>query len=119
MKRTRRKARQTLTLLEGAVELPAAPAPLGDPDKESYVIQNIGLGAVTRLVLLAGDPLQPFQERPGIATVEVARGHLHDDDTRALIDDLLVVLHAHGRKQWELELRTRDYMRRGHLELVP
>lgn len=119
MKAARRKARPKLQLHQGAPELHGEASTVASEEAhEVYVIQTVSLGDVTRLVLLHGDPLQPFRERPGIATVEVARGHQPEDNTRALIDDLIAVLQAHGRKHWELELATRELLRRAHLEVM-
>ena len=120
MRTTRRTARRKLRLHQGALDVAdEAPTVAAEEAKKVYVIQTISLGGVTRLVLLHGDPLQPFAERAGIASVEVSRGHHDEDDTRALIDDLLSVLQAHGRKHWERELATRAFLRRAHLEVLP
>ncbi|MBK6455379.1 MAG: hypothetical protein IPF87_04790 [Gemmatimonadetes bacterium] len=117
MKRRRRKAQPTLTLLESAADLPEAPAPSVDTEREVFVIQNIALGNVTRLVLLSGDPRLPFQERAGVAVAEVQPGHMTGEETAALIDDLIAVLRKHGRTAWEGEQRVRAAMQRSRFEL--
>lgn len=113
----RRTAPPQLALVRGAAT--AVEAPTEAPqDNECYVIENKALGEITRLVLLAGDPHAPFAGRAGAATVEIRRGYAPSEDEESLIQDVITLLKAHGRKQWEREQRVQRWMRRAHLELT-
>lgn len=95
----------------------AAPEEAGPPTsaaEECFVIQNRGLSDVVRLVMLAGDPLVPYEERGGVATLELLPSFWSPDEQLEVVHFFTRLMRDRWRRQQEIDA----FVQRAMLELV-
>jgi len=93
-------------------------APPSPEDRGTFVLQTRTIGNITRLLLLSGDPHQAWEERAAWVAVDVLPGHAPAGVVEGLVDRLVGLFREVGEKEWDRELRVREWIRRGHLEVV-
>lgn len=111
MRALRQRPRPHLEVVRATPGEPAPSAPAAEP---CFVIQTQGLSDVVRLVMLAGDPLTPYDERPGIATLDLWRGAWTPEERLEVIDFFTRLMETRWRRQQDADA----FVHRSILEVV-
>ena len=111
MRAHRQRPRPRLEVVRATPGEAAPSAPAAEP---CYVLQTPGLSDVVRLVMLEGDPLAPFDARPGIATLDLWRGAWTPEERLEVIHFFTRLMETRWRRRQE----TDAFVHRSMLEVV-